>query len=504
MKKNLVASLGISILTLAALPQPAHAEEAAFTNTSKTTYQVDERGVTTVNEDVVLTNKTARFYAESYQLQTSFKRLYDISAYDRLGNCRVTLLDSLIKVAFNDKVVGLGATYNYHLSYKTEELTTKKGRIWEITLPKITDPSSKSSLVTLKVPLSFGRPIGLAGTSYQNNTEQEQVYVISEEALKNGSLIISFGDYQVINYHLKYHLKNLRLWPVFQEIALPPSVAEQQEAIVNSITPLPLAARVDRDGNTLAKYWLWPRQDLEIELTGLAKTYNREVNPDQGAVTTALSPYLETLLQPQPFWETENTQVKQIAMGLKSGTNTNMAAAKKIYDYVVNTLSYNLNKGFDNRLGAAAVLQNPTNAACGEFADLFVALARAAGVPTREIEGYAATNNENRPVGNDVLHSWAEFYDQAFGWIPVDPTWGNTAKTDFFTHLDAVRLILAIHGQNSDSPAPAGAYKLDINEKDQVLVTLGGDWPSNNGGEVPVLKATNPLEKAIQLIAELF
>lgn len=177
---------------------------------------------------------------------------------------------------------------------------------------------------------------------------------------------------------------------------------------------------------------------------------------------------------------------------------TNIMTAQAIYDYVVQTLQYNPSKGFDNRLGAAAVLKEPTNAVCGEFADLFVTLCRAAGIPARELEGYADTGSSTRPVTSDVLHAWAQVYDEALGWVSVDPTWGNTAQTDFFTHLDSTRLVLAVHGQNSSYPPPAGAYKLDVNESDQINVTLGGEFPES-ASRLPEIKAKNIFDRFLQL-----
>jgi hypothetical protein len=53
---------------------------------------------------------------------------------------------------------------------------------------------------------------------------------------------------------------------------------------------------------------------------------------------------------------------------------------------------------------------------CWDFSDCFVTLARAAGVPSRQVAGwlYAASG-----------HVWAEFYREGQGWQQVDPTGGG-------------------------------------------------------------------------------
>lgn len=494
----------ISLLTIVFLSTTkVRAADQSFSNTTKTTYEVDESGVTTVTASISLTNLTPKFYAQSYQLKTTFGHIYDIVATDRLGNCPTSISGNTISVTFNDKVVGLGAIFRWLLTYKTDELVTKKGLIWEVSLPKTEGINDSSSIIVLKIPLSFGKPVGLASTSYSSTTNTQQIYVINETALQKNGEIISFGNQQVFNYTLKYHLKNLNLVPMFQEIALPPNISGRQETEVVNLTPNPLGLRTDKDGNYLAKYFLWPQQEIEIVLAGAAKTYNREIGINQGAPPGHLDPYLTSLLQPQPFWEVKDPQITQIAAGLASSNKTSVENAKQIYDYVVSTLSYNPNKGFDNRLGASQVLKTPTDAVCGEFADLFVALCRAAGIPARELEGYAATNDTDRPISSDVLHAWAEFYDGNLGWVAVDPTWGNTAKTDFFTHLDSTRLVLATHGESSNSPAPAGAYKLDINEKDQVAVVIGGKYPDTAENSESLLRNYNVFDFLGHLLAAL-
>src|SRR5258707_13577173 len=100
-----------------------------------------------------------------------------------------------------------------------------------------------------------------------------------------------------------------------------------------------------------------------------------------------------------------------------------------------------------------------------EFTDLFIAMARAAGIRAREINGYAYTENkDSEPLSlvADVLHSWPEYWDKYNKeWILVDPTWGNTTHgIDFFHKLDLRHFTFVIHGVNSEFPLSPGSYKL--------------------------------------------
>ena len=130
------------------------------------------------------------------------------------------------------------------------------------------------------------------------------------------------------------------------------------------------------------------------------------------------------------------------------------------------------------RLGALKSLQTPEAAICMEFTDLFIATARANGIPAREINGFAYTENpEIQPLSlvNDVLHAWPEYYDSQKGaWIPVDPTWGSTTGgVDYFSKLDLRHFTFVIHGTSSTKPYPAGSYKLGSNPQKDVFVTFG-------------------------------
>ena len=53
---------------------------------------------------------------------------------------------------------------------------------------------------------------------------------------------------------------------------------------------------------------------------------------------------------------------------------------------------------------------------CWDFSDCFVTLARAAGVPSRQVAGWLYGSSG---------HVWAEYYREGKGWQQVDPTGGG-------------------------------------------------------------------------------
>jgi hypothetical protein len=112
-------------------------------------------------------------------------------------------------------------------------------------------------------------------------------------------------------------------------------------------------------------------------------------------------------------------------------------------------------------------------------------LSRAAGIPAREVDGFAYTKNTtSRPLSlvKDILHAWPEYYNfDKKAWIMVDPTWGNTTGgVDYFNTLDFDHFAFVVKGEDSSYPVPAGGYKLpqDKSFKD-VNVDISSDFSPN-------------------------
>ncbi|MCX6726691.1 MAG: transglutaminase-like domain-containing protein, partial [Candidatus Shapirobacteria bacterium] len=168
-------------------------------------------------------------------------------------------------------------------------------------------------------------------------------------------------------------------------------------------------------------------------------------------------------LEAKQFWPTDSPQIINTVTGFKT--------PKDIYDFVVNYLSYDFSGlSLAKRQGAILALQNPTKALCTEFTDLFVTLSRAKSIPSREIEGFAYTNNPKiKPLNpnSDILHAWPQYYDFVKQiWISVDPTWEKTTNgIDYFSDLDLNHLVFVTHGIDSVYPPPPGSYRTNDQQK---------------------------------------
>lgn len=118
----------------------------------------------------------------------------------------------------------------------------------------------------------------------------------------------------------------------------------------------------------------------------------------------------KTWLQPSPLVESDHPDVVKKAAGLVQPGRVETARA--IHGFVS---AHVVEGGFDNMDRGAAYALQSARGDCSEYASLFVALGRAAGLPSRRVSGYRCAG-QCRSV---AYHSWAEFHDGK-AWVPVD------------------------------------------------------------------------------------
>jgi hypothetical protein len=441
------------------IPAPSASASNNFTTGYHVVYATGENGITHAVLNVTLTNSSSEYYASSYKVQLGFDTIKNIQAYDSDGpiNPIIEKKDDgyILTLNFNKKVVGLNKKLDFALSFDTPDVAKQTGKIWEINIPGIANPDEfESFIVEVKVPPSFGKP------AYTKPYQPLNSLVFDKKQLGKSGISISFGDKQIYSFHLVYHIKNDNLYPMDTEIAIPPTT-NYQTVFIQSIDPKPQNVLMDKDKNWLAHFSLLPMQKMDVSV--------------DGKVAVGLMPEKEELsaqemhryLEEKPYWSTTAPEIKKLAQELKT--------PEAIYKFVVTELKYDFSRvtGDKPRLGALNALKSPDSAVCLEYTDLFIALARAAGIPAREDNGFAYTeNSRQRPLSlvRDILHAWPEYYDmQKKTWVMIDPTWGSTTGgVDYFSTLDFDHFVFVRKGLNSNYPIPAGGYKFvsDKNEKD--------------------------------------
>lgn len=462
--------------------------EAEFSVDANVTYKVQANGQTSVTHDITLENNFSSLYATTYTLSLENIDTQNIRATTASGQSLTVDAQKNgdktdIKITFTDPVVGKGAKRHFSIYYENSNFAVRTGEVWEISIPRLNDQKSfRSYQINLIVPTNLGLEayISPKPESAEKN-DSEYKYIFSKESIAQTGITAGFGQFQVFSFDLSYHLENPLARNSETSIAVPPDTA-YQKVYLQKIEPKPDNIQIDSDGNWLAIYKLTPRQRVDVSVSGAVQIF--------AGFRTFPKPTESVLsdnLKETEYWQSNDPKIKALAQELKT--------PKAIYNYVSTTLKYDFSRVQPNvqRMGALNALQNPSQAICMEFTDLFIAIARAAGIPAREINGYAYTENPQlQPLSlvADVLHSWPEYYDKDKGaWIPIDPTWGSTTGgVDFFDKLDLRHFTFVIHGKDSTKPYAPGSYKLGPNPQKDIFVSFG-KLPENRVS-TPVLTAT--------------
>jgi hypothetical protein len=436
-------------------------QETQFATSYDITYDVREDGITEVTQDVTLKNLTDRFYPVNFSLLISSTKILDVQASDTSGLMETTVTPqgskSKIEVKFNNHIVGLDKEYKWRLKYKSSDFAERQGKIWQITIPKINSTQASDDYkITLIVPVSFGDPTTISPKPVSNSEIGGRLnYNFVKDQLLASGIFANFGSGQHLNFLVRYDLKNDSLFPQTRKISLPPNT-EFQEVVISSLNPKPDQVVKDLEGNLVGFYKVDRRKTLVVTATGEAKLRSKSLINKEN-----ISPDLsKKLLSPQKYWEVNNPLLegKLLEIFNNSRAETNQAKALLINQYVSSTLIYDTERAKEKeftRLGALTSLNNNNKALDAEFSDLFIALARTAGIPSRMLVGFAYTgNNSLRPQSfSGSLHTWPEYYDSTSGWNMIDPEWQQTTGgVDYFHSIDLNHLVFAIWGLSSNEP----------------------------------------------------
>ena len=156
-------------------------------------------------------------------------------------------------------------------------------------------------------------------------------------------------------------------------------------------------------------------------------------------ISVKLKNSLEPFLYPNQFCNyTANSKAVKKAASLVKKEKNQLNKVKKVYQYVLKTVSYDYQKAKTVQSG---YLPNPDKTLttkkgiCFDYASLMTSMLRSQGIPTKLVIGYAG----------DVYHAWVSVYIKGKGWIDniiyfdgknwryLDPTFASTGKNSAST-----------------------------------------------------------------------
>ena len=296
------------------------------------------------------------------------------------------------------------------------------------------------------------------GVFYISRFVQEQAAELARQAERNkivgGSEVwredVKTNTYDAVGRYTYNNEGPATITKVESTVALSQTIDGYQEIITEEITPADHEIITDDLGNRYAKFLVEkdvkPGEDFEFKVK-----YRIKVNAFKNHLGPCEGEQIDDFLGAEQYLEVDSEEIKQQATEITADKANDCEKAETIYNYVGDNLDY-VNNEKDEK-GGALEAHEKGQGDCTYFSDYYIALARAAGIPTRFVEG--AVHSETKDEENTSkknLHDWAESYLPGTGWTSIDPTWGekDLARSNHFSQTDGKHIIIT-RGRNLET-----------------------------------------------------
>ena len=211
----------------------------------------------------------------------------------------------------------------------------------------------------------------------------------------------------------------------------------------------------DRWGQVTAHYHatdILPGETRTVEMTTRASLYDVDyfIFPDKvGSLDDIPADIKEKYLEDNEKFQIHHPVIQGAVQSALGDESNPFWIARKIFNYIIASMYYEMTGGWNT---APTVLARG-NGSCSEYTFVFISMCRAAGVPARYV-GSVAERGEVASM-DDVFHRWVEIYLPNYGWIPVDPSGGDSDwprnQAMAFGHLSRRFLITTQSGGGSET-----------------------------------------------------
>ena len=212
----------------------------------------------------------------------------------------------------------------------------------------------------------------------------------------------------------------------------------------------------------------WPQQSAPatIEVTSLFQGRDRFVDLAKKRKVVALTAAQRRLHTAPTALQPTDGLVKETADKIVAGAKGDLDKARRIYEWVVdNTFRDPKTRGCGTGDIASMLKTGNLSGKCADLNALYVGLARASGLPARDVYGIRVgpsafgykSLGANAAVITKAQHCRAEVYLDGFGWVPVDPA-------------DVRKVVLE---------EPPGKLALDDAKVKAARAALFGAWETN-------------------------
>jgi transglutaminase-like putative cysteine protease len=166
-----------------------------------------------------------------------------------------------------------------------------------------------------------------------------------------------------------------------------------------------------------------------LTVTSRVTTKNCQVDLSTPGTPKESPAELEIFLRPTKLLPTDGI-VKDTAVEITKGAKTDVEKARAIYEWIVdNTFRNPKTRGCGVGDIRFMLESKDLGGKCADLNALFVGLARAAGLPARDVYGIRVAKSDlgykslgpSTEIVTKAQHCRAEVYLGGYGWVPVDP-----------------------------------------------------------------------------------
>ncbi len=224
---------------------------------------------------------------------------------------------------------------------------------------------------------------------------------------------------------------------------------------------------ISRDSTSGALYlyteWTSPMKKRLLSVKFHARTKERKI-VKLIEKDVSVPPEVKKYIQAEFWIPSDDKKIRSLAREITKGKKSILRKARAVYDWTVENTRRDPNVPGCG-MGNVEVTLAARSGKCADISSVFVALARAAGVPAREVFGLRL----GRAGQTDLTgghHCWAEFYLPGTGWVPVDPadvqkimleqnldiTAAKSYREYYFGAVDEYRIVLQKGGRGLSFP----------------------------------------------------
>lgn len=214
-------------------------------------------------------------------------------------------------------------------------------------------------------------------------------------------------------------------------------ITEQKMADLN-VSPNYNALITDKSGNEIAIFYfanIKSGETINVKISYTIEINNSGINFDPAIIPddyAELASDVKDYLLSEGDIDINNEQIREAAESIIGNIKNPYLKGKAIYDFIVKNIDY---ENIEDESGVQGITQTLSikRGNCADITKLFIALARASGIPARQVDGVVFFPNvsETKCIEKQG-HAWTEIYLPIYGWIPVDPTFGISEKENYF------------------------------------------------------------------------